>query len=178
MGNGNHGHSTLFPLLKRSAAKQSPPTTTRDARLRPLSPQRIPPTDGCHKGSITTKLRRRAPNLRQRTASQARCGNMADVGHDPHPQAIQAKSSRSSTSVCMQPDKPSSTIIEQASYSQPNLNDTLHEAGEAREAFPASKQAPMNLGASVGEMTPRYPQDAYSPNCSSRLYQGRQIHPA
>ena len=59
-----------------------------------------------------------------------------------------------------------------------NLNGTQQTSGEAREAFPASSQASTSSGASVGEMTPRYPQEAYSQDHSSRQGQGGQANPA
>ena len=100
---------------------------------------------------------------------------MADVGHDPHPQAVRAKLPRPSTFGCTQPDKPPSTIIKQTGYFQPDpssLNNSSRQAGEAPKDFPASRQASTSSGASVREMTPRYPEDAYSPDYSSRLGQG------
>ena len=145
-------------------------TTPHGTRLRPLSPQKIQPADGCHRRSHTTKPRRRALNFGQRTASRARRQNVVDIGHDPRRQAVQVKPTRSSTAGCMKLDKPSSTNAGQAGNFRPNpsnLNNSPCETGEVREAFPARRQASMSSRASVGEI-PRYPKDAHSPNCPSR----------
>ena len=106
---------------------------------------------------------------------------MADVGHDPRPQVVQAKLSRSSATSCTNSDEPSSTTAGQDGNLRPNpsdFNNSSCEAGEAREAFPASRQASTSSGDSVGEMNPRYPKDTHPPKYSSRPGQGGHTSPS
>ena len=106
---------------------------------------------------------------------------MADVGHDPNPQAVQAKSQRSSISGNVQPDEPSSrSPSKPAAHKTDHSTSTTHnkKSGKARETFPASRQASTSSGASVGEMIPGYPKDVHSSDCSSRPGQAGYVRPA
>ena len=104
------------------------------------------------------KPRRRASNLEQRAAGLERRQNVADVSRDPRFQAIQTKPSRSPTTGCTKPGEPSPTSTSTAGNVMPDVFN-FNDSSEAREAFPASRQASTSSGASVGEMNPGYPEE-------------------
>ena len=122
MGNGSLRRLPLLPLSKRRVTDNSRPRTPRGAQLQPNHPQRIPSMNGCHKRS-PRQSRGVLPRFLGRTSSQTRRGNVADVSHDPNPQAVKAMPPRSSVSV--------------SRTSHRQLQQHAEKIGRARAAFPA-----------------------------------------
>ena len=126
MGNGSLRRFPLLLLLKRRVTDGSLPRAPRGARLRLSRPQKIPPTSGCHRES-PRQSRGVLPRFPGGTSSQTRRGNVANVSHDPTPQAVLAAP----------PRFPVLSPRNRSSHQQ--LQQHATRIGRAREALPPSE---------------------------------------